>query len=136
MLETNIGEIGYPELVRCGQLHSLGKVQKHLQRVMRIRSADELSRSYRQQIVFLHDAQYTLAIRYHPAMTKFCSDAAVSIAPMVLDSYFLYRCPDRHVFRARLLFPKPAIESSPADLCQRAHSFHAELCLASMASLL
>lgn len=51
------------------------------------------------------------------------------IVPMVLDSYFLYRCPHHHVFRARLALPQPAIESGPAHLCQRAHPFRTEFAL-------
>src|SRR5262245_15775982 len=90
---------------------------------------DKLPSSNRQQVVFLHHSQYPLAVHYHPPMTKFCSDAAVSIAPMMLNGNFLYRCPHRDLFHARLPSSKPSIESSPADLRQRTHPFHTEFAL-------
>jgi hypothetical protein len=63
-LQTDIGDIGHPELIDTCQPHAAGQVQMHLIPVLRIRSADEPLPLNSQQIVLAHHPRHPLAIRF------------------------------------------------------------------------
>jgi hypothetical protein len=67
LLQTDIGDVRYSELIHPRQFHSTGQIQIDLELVIGIRGHHERPRLHTQQVVLPHDPQHTLVIYQHPA---------------------------------------------------------------------
>src|SRR5258708_1379168 len=80
-VETDIGYVGHPKLIRSEHTHSVRQVKINACRTKRVVSRPEPVPLDRQQIVFSHDSRYPLVIDNPPLGAELFCDPSVPVAP-------------------------------------------------------
>ena len=94
--QTDIGDVGDPELVGAGHSQPRRQVHVYLAVVLGFRGQDKLTEPHRQQIVGPHHAQHALMVDHHAAAVQFGGHPPVAVTAMVRQHDFLNGRAQRH----------------------------------------
>ncbi len=133
--EPDVGNVGHPKLVDCGQLHALGQVQVDFRLMVRLGGDGEGLGLDAEQVILAHQPQDPLMVDDHAAAVELGRDPPVTVAHPVDEDLspgtpvaaamfkddLLHGAAHFHFLFAGVTLLKKTIESGAADLGQPAH---------------
>src|SRR5215467_12768156 len=94
-----------------------------------VRGRDERSGLHRQQVVFTHHAQNSLAVDQHSQTSQLDGHSAIAITPPVLQHDLLNRRPHLGLLLFRSSLLQPSVKPSATDPRQLAHTLDTQATL-------
>src|SRR5277367_3425112 len=128
-LQTNVGDVGYPQLVDTRHLHTASPVQLDLPLVVRVRGDHEPLRLNGQQIIVPHHSCHLLAAHLYAAAVQFCSDPSISVTAAVFQSDLLNQRSHFHLLLCRFPLSQRPVKPSAAHHYQLPQVLDAESAL-------